>query len=144
MTQAAAIPRICLKEMGTNRPWKWRLTALKTIKMMLGRPRMTNVKMTVSADCAVSECSPLRPSIKALAHWLSVGGSRPLDRSPPLPLVAGIWNKANFPFHQPCLFIGFWTVSGLTPLSVTQWLKIIWIFLQAMARVDNTQSIMKK
>ena len=53
--------------------------------MMLVRPPMTNFKMTIRADCAVSACSPLSPSIKALAHWLSVEGSRPLDKSLPFP-----------------------------------------------------------
>ena len=60
--------------MGTNWLWNWRWTVIKTIKMMPIRPPMTNVKMTVRADCAVSACSPLPASIKALAHWLSVGG----------------------------------------------------------------------
>ena len=27
------------------------------------------------------------------------------------PPVAGIWNKANFPFHQPGLFTDFWAAS---------------------------------
>ena len=53
MTEAATIPRIGLKEMGTNRPWNCRLTVLKTIKMTLIRPPVTNFKMTVRADCAV-------------------------------------------------------------------------------------------
>ena len=35
--------------------------------MMLVRPPMTNFKMTVRADCAVSAYSPLPPAIKALA-----------------------------------------------------------------------------
>ena len=35
------------------------------------RPPMANFKMPVRADCAVSACSPLPPSIKALAPWLS-------------------------------------------------------------------------
>ena len=43
--------------------------------MMVVRPRMTNFKMTVRADCAVSACNPLPRSIKALAHWLAVGGA---------------------------------------------------------------------
>ena len=106
--------------MATNRPWNWRLTVLKTIKKKKSRPLITNFKMTVRADCAVSACSPLPPSINVLAHWLSVGGSQPLDRGPPSPSVASIHNKANFPFHQPCLFIGFWAVSSRTPLLVTQ------------------------
>ena len=28
-----------------------------------------------------------------------------------------IWSKANFPFHQPGLFIGFWAVSSQTPYT---------------------------
>ena len=40
------------------------------------------------------------------------GESQPLDRSlPPLP-IAGIQNKANFPFHEPGLFTGFWGASS--------------------------------
>ena len=44
--------------------------------MTLVRPSMTNLEMTVRADCAVSACSPLPLSIKVLAHWLSVGWSQ--------------------------------------------------------------------
>ena len=43
-------------------------------------------------------------SIKALAHWLSGKGNRPLDRSPPpdfQPPFAGLQNKANFPPSLP-------------------------------------------
>ena len=71
--------------MGTNQPWNWRLTVLKTIKMMLIRPLMTIFKKTVRTDCAVSAYSPLLSHIEALAHWLSVGWgggkSWPLDKS---------------------------------------------------------------
>ena len=35
----------------------------------------------------------------------------------PTPPAAYIQNKANFPFHQPCLFMGFWTGSTLTSTS---------------------------
>ena len=51
----------------------WRLTVLKTIRMILIRLPMTSFKMTVRSDCAVSARSPLPPSMKVLAHWLSVG-----------------------------------------------------------------------
>ena len=110
--------------METNRPWNWRLIVPNTIKMTLVRPPMTNFKMTVRADCAVSACSPLTVSIKTFAPWLS---GPPLSKGvslwtgvhPPPTLVAGIQNKANFPFHQPGLFIGFWTASSRTPLSIT-------------------------
>ena len=36
----------------------WRLTVTKTIRMMLVRPLMTNLKMTVRDDCAVSAWRP--------------------------------------------------------------------------------------
>lgn len=45
------------------------------------------------------------------------GRSQPLDSFPsstPCP-VAGIQNKAKFPFHQSCLFIGFWGVGKPDP-----------------------------
>ena len=62
--------------------------------------------------------------MKATAHWLLVAGreSWPLDRLSPSPApVASLQNKANFPFHQPHLFISFWAASSRTPLSVTGW-----------------------
>ena len=43
---------------------------LKTVKMTLIRPLMTNFSMTIRADCEVSACSPLPSSWKALAYWL--------------------------------------------------------------------------
>ena len=43
-----------------------------------------------------------------------LGRSWPLNRCLPSCSVAGIWNKANFPFHQPGLFIGFWAVNSQT------------------------------
>ena len=56
-------------------------------------------------------------AIEALTLFLSWGGwSRPLYRCPPpSPPVAGIWNKTNFPFHQPGLYTGFWAVSSWIP-----------------------------
>ena len=105
--------------MGTNRPWNWGLAVLKTIKMIWDRPPMTNFKMTVRADCVVSVYNPLL-SIKALAPWLSLvgegGGSVRLWTG-----VPGIQNKANFPLHQPHIFITFQSVSFQTPLLVTNW-----------------------
>ena len=81
---------------------------------------MINFKMTVRADCAVSACSLLPLSIKALAHWLSPRSWKGLafghEFTLPAPTpVASIQNKANFPFHQPCLFISFWVASSQTP-----------------------------
>ena len=91
------------------------------------RPPMTNFKMTVRADCTFSTCSPLPPPVIALAHSLSVGGidlwtgvhppcPHPLKPPPP---VASHRNKTSFPFHQPCLFIGFWAANSWTLLLVT-------------------------
>ena len=59
-----------------------------------------------------------------LAEWLSlhftyllVGGSQPLGRCLPCSstTVTGTSNKANFYFHQPGLFTGFWVISSETP-----------------------------
>ena len=55
------ILRTGLKEKGTHQ--LWRLTVLSTIRRMLIRPPITNFKMTVRPDCAVSTCSPLSPLI---------------------------------------------------------------------------------
>ena len=45
-----------------GKPWNWRLTISKTTKMTLVRPPMTNLKLTVTDDCAVSACSSPPPS----------------------------------------------------------------------------------
>ena len=60
----------CFKEMGRNQPWTQRLAVSKTIKMILVRLPVTNFKMTIRADCAVSPWSPCHWSKKVLAHWL--------------------------------------------------------------------------
>ena len=49
-------------------------------------------------------------------------GSCPLDRSLPYPQVTSLQNKANFPFYQTCLFIGFSVVSSWTPTFVHSFL----------------------
>ena len=118
-TWATTIPRTGLREMGTNGPWDWRLTVPKTIKMTLVRPPTTNLKMTVRADCAVSACSPLtvcKSSCPLIVTGGGVGVAVGLWTSDHLP--PSIQNKANFPFHQPYLFIGFWEESNQTPLLV--------------------------
>ena len=65
-------------------PGNWRLTVPKTIKMMLVRPQMISFKMIIRADHAVSACSPIPLSMKALVHWLSARGESAFrqDRSP--------------------------------------------------------------
>ena len=59
---------------------------------------MTNFKMTVRADHAVSAYNPL-PQLFKNACPLFVsrgGGSWPLEKDHPLTMVASIQNKANF------------------------------------------------
>ena len=80
---------------------------------------MTNFKTTVRVDSAVSAGSPLLPPIKALSHRFSVGGGLWREVCPPPP-VAGSQNRANFPFYQIFLFIGFSAPSSRTLLSITQ------------------------
>ena len=91
----------------------WRSTVPKATKMMLVRPLMTNLKMTVLFLHVTAP--PRTLSIKTLTPCLPGVGDRPLDRCPPSsPTVAGVRNKANFPFHQPTLFTGFWVASSQT------------------------------
>ena len=59
-----------------SRKQTWRLTVLKIIKVMLVRPLMISFKTTLSSR------RPITQLIKALAHWLSAGGSWPLNRYP--------------------------------------------------------------
>ena len=109
MTYAATVPRIGLKEVGTNQLGKWRITRLKTTKMMLVRLPMTNFKMTVRTDYAVSAWSPPPSDYKSSYPLIVKGGRWSLDRCPtptphPCPSTS-IWNKANFPFHLASLLV---------------------------------------
>ena len=107
-----------------NHHWKWRLTVPKTIKMTLVRPLMTNFKMTIRADWAVSACSPLPLSVKALSSDCQEsirgsgeggGRSRILDRHLLLlPLIHcwhPIWSKLCF---SPTWLLQ-WLFSGKQP-----------------------------
>ena len=111
--QAATIPRSGHKEMGTSGPWNWRLTVPTTTKMTLVRPQMTNLKMTLRDDCAVSPCSAPSPtpSVKALtpAYWGGGGGGRTLDRSlAPSPYqVPAPEMKQTFPFTNLACLLAF-------------------------------------
>ena len=112
------ILRTDFKEMGTNQPWKWRLTVLKTIKMMLVRPPrwLPGLTMLCLHVAPPSVCKSSPPVIAELRAWPAFGEKSTL----PLPApVASIQNKANFLFHQCCLFIGFWAASCWTALLVT-------------------------
>ena len=74
MMWAATILRTGLKETGKNGPWDWRLTVPKTNMMMLARPLMTSLNMTIRDDSVVSACShPPLLSIKVRAHLACVG-----------------------------------------------------------------------
>ena len=82
------------------------------------RQLMTNLKMTVRADCVVSAYSA-PPTISKSSYtlivvvrgggqggevspWMDIGPSHPLPSA-----VSFIQNKASFPLHQPGLFNGF-------------------------------------
>ena len=59
--------------------------------------------------------TPTTLSIKALAPLVASAGGQTSATLSPLPSpVAGFWIIANFPFHQPGLFIGFWAASSWT------------------------------
>ena len=145
MTQAATAPRTGLKEMGTNRPWNWRVTVLKIIKTVLIRPlqgeqsnawwiQLHNDRKSWPLSRWLSELTvlfllvapslhpytpeiPFREFLPTDCHW---GDHPPLDTSLPSPLAASLQYKADFPFYQLCpSSIGFRAASNRTPLSVT-------------------------
>ena len=70
--------------------------------------------------------------VKALALWLLgarvgvVGGSWAFEKHLPSSPVDSIWNKANFPFNQPGLFIGFWAVRSQTRLFANNSCEAAW------------------
>ena len=66
---------------------------------------MTNPKMTLLFPRGALF---LPRSKRAPAHWLSVQEVRLWTGVCHPSLVASLRNKANFLFHQPCLFIAFW------------------------------------
>ena len=74
--------------------------------LTLARHPMTDLKMTVRADCAVSACNPhLILSLNALTHCLSAGGlSLWTDvRHPPLPQLPASEIKQTFlPMNPAC------------------------------------------
>lgn len=73
---------------------------------MLVRALMTSYKMTFRADCAISACGPLLCLEKLLPTDFGLW-DRCLPSVSLLAIVATVQIKANFPFCQSCLFIGF-------------------------------------
>ena len=101
--------------MGTSTPWNWRVTVPKTTKMMLVRPLMTNLKMTVIDDCAVSarRLLPSADSAYKCSHPLLVGEGRESafgHKSTTLPANCQHlkWSKLSFPPTWPVC----WLLSG--------------------------------
>ena len=129
---AATVPKTGLKEMETNWPWSWILIVLITINMILAI--ITDHWWPFQDDCQSWPCcfsmtpppSAYESSCPTGCSWEKWGGNWPLDRSLPSPLVADIQKKANFPFHQPCLFNIFWAASSQTPLLVTIRVDLMW------------------
>ena len=72
---------------------------------MLVRSLMTNLKMTVRADHAVFICSPLLPSIKALAPLVAIvcGGTGLWTDVCPPKLVASEIKQTFFSTNLTCL-----------------------------------------
>ena len=103
--------------MGTNLLWNNQNDADQTTAW-------PNFKTTIRANCVVSTWSPLPPSIKGLAQWLSVmlwTGVAPLNSA------ASLQETANFSFQQACLFPGFRAASSQTPLAITYSHLKLWL-----------------
>lgn len=104
--------------------WNWRLTVLKTNKMVLISPTMTNFKMTIIADFAISAWSPFPLLADSWNSSLKLFlldqhcGNWPSNMNPLSLSVAGLWNKATFPSTNSCLLsIGFQAASSHTWVS---------------------------
>ena len=105
--------------MEARRSWNWNRRQLH--QLHLTRSPQDQFQDDWQSWRCCSCIRPLLPPIRALAQWASVAGVG-LCRPGPLPSVAGLGSKATFPFHQPCLFIGFWWVGSQTQtLSISFW-----------------------
>ena len=86
--------------------------------MTMVRPLMTNFKITIRVDCAVSACSPMQlsPSVYKSSCLLMLGmggrGSQTLDRIPPSTHPSSF--PPILPLHQ------LWTQSSQTSFLVTR------------------------
>ena len=110
----------------TNWPWNW-LTVLKSIKMiliqLLHERFQDDRQIWLCCFCMYLPPSTYEPMKLPFKISCLVIVNEGWGVSP-LPQTASFWNKANFPFHKPYLFIDFWVVSSWTPLSVTIRLKL--------------------
>ena len=113
------IVRTVLKAIGTNQPWKWRLTVWETIKMTLIRPLHDQLQEG-REGWLLSATLPPPVHPEALLYKLLpliVRGSWVLDMSPPSLPVTGFQIK-----NQPCLLsIGFWAMSSWTLFLIIEW-----------------------
>ena len=89
-------------------------TVLKTIKIMLVRPPLTNFKMTVRAECAPSACSPLPLPIESLAHWLAGGWGN------------GLWTGVHLPHWLPASKIKQMRTYSLQLQWICFWVDLVW------------------
>ena len=108
--------------MGTSGPWNWRLTGPKTIKMTLVRPPMTNVKMTVWADRAVSACTArlLSKLLPTGCQWCWWGVGLWTDvRHPPSELLLSEIKQSFLSINVACLSALERWAAGPHALSVT-------------------------
>ena len=82
---------------------------------------MTNLKMTVRADCAVSACSPLPLSMKAVVYRLSVGGDASLQTGVHLLLPLspnphpGCWHPKQSKLSFTLMLHLYWLLNGAGP-----------------------------
>ena len=82
---------------------------------------MTNLKTTVRADCAVSACSPLPLSMKAVVYRLSVGGGASLQTGVHLLLPLspnprpGCWHPKQSKLSFTLMLHLYWLLNGAGP-----------------------------
>ena len=94
-----------------------------------GQATNNQLKILVRADCTVSTCSPLLPSIKTLAQRLPVGESWPLDRHRCLPQCPPPQLQAfeiKQTLHQLAFLLAFMQGAGGPPFSFTKLSVMEW------------------
>ena len=111
------------KEMATNWRWNWRLTVLKTIKMMLVRPTRTDFKMTIRANCVVSQaascpaCARLRFPFKSTCPLISKREFVLWNMNPPSPQGCQLPQQSNLSFY-PTVVSQYWILEWWAADSV--------------------------
>ena len=146
MTEAPTVVSTGLKEMGTNQPWNLKSTVFKTIKMMLVRSLRTRWRWLLQITMLFLHVTPPLPTLSIKALTLRLLGRWGVglwkDVHHPHPTVTSTLNKANYPFYQPGLSIGFWAARGSKAFDCVDHNKL-WKILKEMGIPDHLTCLLR-